>query len=182
MRSPSLLLAVGLLFALSLPAFCDNLLTNTDFKNDSQGWHGDGHVVYLKPDGTEGDQTDTGVTPVLKIALAKGQPHAVYEVLRSKDAIGTLHASVEVFASTDFKRSTHADDYVVQDSFTMTVTDFMIRMSPDFWEQDASLTPGNWKTVHADYTALQAVDERAIYFQVPPGDGFVYIRNPALTP
>jgi hypothetical protein len=184
MPSRSLVLLVfAFLLSLSCRAWCDNLLDNADFANGTQGWHGDGHVVYLKPDGTEGDQTDSGAVPVLKIVLAKGQPHAVYQTLRSKDAAsGTLHITVDVFASPDFKRSTHADDYATQDSFPMTVTDFLIRMQPDWWEQDSSLTVGNWKTVRADYGALQAVDGRTIYFQIPPGDGFVYLKNPVVTP
>lgn len=177
-------LLVAFVLSLSGRAWCDNVLDNADFSNGTQGWHGDGHVVYLKPDGTEGDQTDTGAIPVLKIVLAKGQPHAVYQTLRSKDTMGNLHITVQVYASPDFKRSTHADDYAIQDSFTMTVTDFLVRVATGsgWTEEDASLKPGDWKTVHAESGAMQAADERSIFFQIPPGDGFVYLKNPVATP
>jgi hypothetical protein len=177
------LLAACLFVGMASMAMSDNLFENADFKEGFQGWHGDGHAVFLKPDGTEGDETDPGVIPVIKIALAKGQPHSVYQTIRSKDIAGMAHVSVEVFASIDFKRSTHADDYAVQDEFNMTVTDFEIRFNqPDTWtEQDSELKRGKWTTVHATWGAMQATEERAVYFIIPPGDGYVYIKNPSMT-
>ncbi len=183
MRFRSLLfLAFGLLLGMTSPAFCDNLIQNADFKEGTQDWHGDAKAVFLKPDGTEGDETDPGVAPVLRLALAKGHPLSVYQVIHSKDAAGRLNLTVQVFASIDFKKSTHADDYALESDFTMPVVDFMVRFAPDWFEQDSALRPGEWVTVRQTLMGLTSVDERSIYFVVPPGDGFVYIKNPSLTP
>src|SRR5450631_3138401 len=110
MRSRHLLvMVVSMLVGMTSQALCDNLLKNADFKAGTQGWHGDGRAVYLKPDGTEGSETDTGAIPVLRLTLAKGHPLSIYQVLRSKQVTGSLSVSIDVYASIDFKRSTHAD-------------------------------------------------------------------------
>lgn len=187
-----LILATGLLLAMTSPAPCDlldsalaksnQLLQNADFKQGMQTWHGDGHVVFIKSDGSEGDETDAGVVPVMRITLGKSQPHGVYQTLRNKDAVGRMTLSVEVYASPDFKRSTHGDDYATGDIIPMTITDFVVRLLPDGWEHVSSLHPGQWTTIRHSFGLLTAADERTIFFNVPPGDGFVYLKNPSLTP
>ncbi len=179
-----LLLAAGMLLGTAASAFCDNLFQNADFKEGTQGWHGDGRAVFLRPDGTEGSETDPGVIPVLRLALAKGHPLSVYQTIRSKDAIGKLNLSVQVYASIDFKRSTHASDYELQDEFTMPVVDFMIRLvgGGDFGEWDSQLKAEQWVTVNGALSVSNTTDEHSLYFVVPPGEGYVYIKNPALKP
>ncbi len=183
MRSWSpFLLTLGLMMGMAALAFGDNLLQNADFKEGAQGWHGDAKAVFLKPDGTEGDESDAGVTPVLRLTLARGHPLSVYQVIRSKDAAGKLNLSVEVFASIDFKRSTHPDDYALENDFTMPSVDLLIRFMPDYWQQDSKLKPGAWVTVQQQLSGLSAADERSLFIVVPPGEGFIYIRKPSLTP
>ena len=178
-----LLLAAGMLLGTASSALCDNLIQNADFKAGTQGWHGDGKAVFLKPDGTEGSETDRDVIPVLRLALSKGHPLSAYQVIRSKNAIGKMNLSVEVYASIDFKRSTHAGDYVVQDEWIqMPVVDFVVRLMPDFWETPGTLKAGQWVNVSGAWSGPNSTDERSIFFVVPPGEGYVYIKNPTLTP
>ena len=120
---PLFLAAVMLVETASL-ACCDDLVQNADFKERTQGWHGDGHVVYLRPDGTEGDETDNGAVPVMKIALEKYQAHAIYQELCTKPVLARVQVSVEVFASADFKRVSTSDSVVV-DSSSLTLHDFL---------------------------------------------------------
>ena len=72
-------------------ALSDNYFKNGDLKEGSQGWHGDGRAAFLKPDGTEGDENDPGAVPVLRIALTRGQPRAIFQEFSPKDAPGKLH-------------------------------------------------------------------------------------------
>jgi len=178
-----LFLAAGLVLLTASSALCDNLLQNADFKAGTQGWHGDGKAVFLKPDGTEGSETDEGAIPVLRLSLAKGHPLSIYQIIRSKDALGALKLSVQVYASIDFKRSTHASDYLLQEEWLqMPVVDFMVRFMPDFWESDGTLKAGQWVTVGGEGLGSNAADVRSLFFVVPPGEGYVYIKNPTLTP
>lgn len=171
-----------MLLGMTSVALCDNLIQNADFKEGTQGWHGDARVVFLKPDGTEGSETDQGAIPVLRLSLAKAHPLSVYQVIHSKEAAGKLSVSIEVYASIDFKRSTHASDYTLQDDFSMPVVDFMIRFSPDWWEHDDKLKAGQWVPIRDTLSGLTSSDERSIFFIVPPGEGYVYLKNPSLTP
>src|SRR5580693_7739441 len=127
MRSwSSLILTAGLLVATASLALCDNYLKNTDFKEGSQCWRGDGQAAFLKPDGTEGEEGDPGAVPVIRVALSKGQLHSVFQEFQTADAPGKLHIKVEVYASVDFKRSNRASDYQTDDYMPMPNTDFMI--------------------------------------------------------
>jgi hypothetical protein len=64
----------------------------------------------------------------------------------------------------------------------MPVVDFMIRFMPDFWENDGTLKAGDWVTIKGIWMGSNITDERSIFFVVPPGEGYVYIKNPSLTP
>ena len=154
-------------------------LKNTDFKEGSQCWRGDGQAAFLKPDGTEGAEGDKGVIPVIKITLARSQSRAVFQEFQMKDTPGKLHIKVQVYASVDFKRSTHASDYQSDDY--MPNTDFLIRL-PDFYEKMTNLKPGEWVAVDCQWNSPPPADTRAVYFIVPPGDGVIYIKNPSVTP
>ena len=161
-------------------AMGDNLLKNADLKEGSQLWRGDAQEAFLKPDGTEGEEGDPGVTPVLRISMSRGMRRAVYQEFTMKGAPNHLHVSVQVYASIDFKRSTHAEDYQSDDY--MPNADFSFRVVPDYTERTSALKPGAWVTVKEDVPIMQATDGRAIYFFVPPGEGVIYIKNPSVTP
>jgi len=145
-------------------------------------WHGDGQAAFLKPDGTEGAEGDPGVVPVLRVALAKGQRHFVYQEFNMQDAPAKLHIKVEVFASVDFKRSTHASDYQTDDWTPMPNADFLIRLMPDYYERTSSLKPGERVTAQVVWNSPMTADDHSVYFMVPPGDGVVYLKNPSVTP
>src|ERR1700683_3374898 len=175
----SLTLAALILAGLMPIALRADYLKNTDFKEGFQLWRGDGQAAFLNPDGTEGSEGDPGVIPVIKITLAKGHTHAVFQEFDAKDAPGSLHVKVEVYASADFKRSNRASDYDSDDY--MPNTDFMVRLMPDFYQQISDLKPGQWVTVKYLWPSPTPSDRRSIYFIVPPGDGTVYIRNPSVS-
>jgi hypothetical protein len=177
-----LLLAAAGLWAVPSPAVAgDDLMVNTDFARGCQGWHGDGHVVYLKPDGSEGDENDLGAIPVMKIALEHYQAHAVYQALNTHPVLAKVQVSLEVFASADFQRAAPADS-VVMDAPTLMQHDFMIQVNPDSLQTPADLQVGQWTTVNASFELLKAANDRGIYFLVPPGKGFVYLRKVSVTP
>jgi hypothetical protein len=175
-----LILTAGLLMGMASLALSDNYLKNADFKEGSQLWRGDGQAAFLKPDGTEGSETDSGVIPVIRLALSKGQARAIFQEFHPKDAPSRLHIQVQVYASIDFKRSKHASDYRADDS--MPNTDFLIRFLPDYYEKMADLKPGEWVTVQGTSMSSMPSDDRSVYFMVPPGDGVIYIKNPSVTP
>jgi hypothetical protein len=181
MRTPSLITLAILILAGMMPLSLQaDYLKNTDFKEGSQCWRGDGQAVFLRPDGTEGAEGDKGVIPVLKITLSRSQPRCVYQEFPTKDAPGKLHIRVEAFASADFKRSSRSSAYQMDDY--MPITDFMIRSMPDYDDKTSDLKPGEWVTVDSKWEALTPADNRAVYFFVPPGEGKVYIKNPSVTP
>jgi hypothetical protein len=166
-------------------------LANTDLSAGFACWHGQGEPAFLNPDGTEGAEGDKGVVPVIRIALSKNSGRAVYQEIDTKDEPKGLHVRVEVYASSDFKRSTFADDYSSDINWKSTGTYSGADVTPnaDFWIHDmpstvyqlADLKPGQWVTVEFSFDASTPVDERTIYFGVPPGTGTVYIRNASVT-
>ena len=183
MRSLSpLFVATGLLVGMAPLALCDNYLKNADFKSGSQMWRGDGQAAFLKLDGSEGTENDAGAIPVIRLALAKGQTHSVYQEFHPHDAPSQLVITVEIYASPDFKRSQHSSDYQTDDWFPMPNRDFTIRLLPDYYQHSADLKPGEWVTVEGTWSYLTPADDRGVYFVVPPGDGVVYIKNPSVTP
>jgi hypothetical protein len=168
-------------------------LKNTDFKEGLSCWRGDGKTAFLNPDGTEGAEGDKGVTPVIKIALSHGQPRAVYQDYETRDNPPTQHIKVDVFASNDFKRSTFANDYTSSihwqpggvwywSAEAIPNVDFWIRGSPGFIYKLANLKPGEWVTVDGFWDSAPPAQDRSAYFIVPPGEGTVYIKNPAARP
>jgi hypothetical protein len=175
-----LVLATGLSMVIAPLALGDNYLKNADFKEGSQMWRGDGQQAFLKPDGTEGQDGDPGVTPVIRVNLSPGQRRVVYQEFQVHDSPATLHIKLDVYASIDFKRSTRADDYASDDP--MPNTDFMVRLVPEYFQQTFdTVKPGEWVTLKADWSSPQATEDRAIYYFIPPGVGVLYIKNPVVT-
>lgn len=178
-----------LLFALLLGALAaapvalaDNYLKNADFKTGSQAWRGDGKAAYLKPDGTEGSESDPGAVPVMRLALSKGQPHAVFQEFTPRNAPGKLIIKLEVYAAIDFKRSVRTTDYQTEDSWPVPMNDFMVRVMPDYFQQTYDLKPGQWTKIEATLGSLIPADDRAILFLIPPGEGVVYLKAVSVTP
>jgi len=145
-------------------------------------WSGDGQAAFLKPDGTEGSDSDPGVIPVMRVGLSASQTRTIYQEFHPQDAPGKVTITVQAYASLDFKRSKHAEDYQTEDYMGMPITDFLIRYLPDYYQQSYSLKPGKWVTLKASFGGQQAADDRAVYFIVPPGVGVVYIKSPAVIP
>jgi hypothetical protein len=167
----------------------DNYLTNADLKDGVAGWHGDGQATFLKPDGTEGADGDPGVIPVIKVTLSSGESHFVYQEISTRDKPTAMHVKVEVFASSDFQRSTHADDYTIQwkpggtwywSAIAVPSVDFWIRggSSNSWFYKLSNLKPGTWTTVDGHFEGLPTDEDRVISFDVPPGHGTIYFKNP----
>ena len=186
-------LAIVFLFGLTTLSLRANYLTNVDLKEGLAGWRGDGDVAFLAPDGTEGADGDKGVIRVIKVPLSKGQARAIYQEFEAKDNPSTLHARIEVYASSDFKRSTFANDYSPEINWRagsiwywsvecVPNVDFWIRLGPGYMYKLANLKPGQWVTVDAKWDSPMAADDRSVYFFVPPGEGTIYIRNASVTP
>jgi hypothetical protein len=187
LRSIVVLSVLSGLTVVSLRA--DNFLKNADLKDGIAGWHGDGEPALLKADGTEGADGDPDVTPVIKIPLSSGDSRAVYQEISTRDKPTTMHVKVEVYASSDFKRSTHADDYTIDwkpggtwywSAITIPNVDFWIRggSSNSWFYKLANLKPSAWTTVDGHFEGLPNDDDRVITFCAPPGHGTVYIKNP----
>ena len=169
-------------------------LKNTDLKEGMAGWHGDGEAAFLNPDGTEGAEGDPNVIPVIKIALSKGSPRAVYQDYETRDNPKTLNFKVDIFASSDYQRSKSVNDYTPQlidypagDFFLWNVigicnVDFWIRAGPDWHYKLAQATVGAWVTVDYKFTNAFDAENRSVYFCVPPGEGTLYLKNPSVTP
>src|ERR1700734_2064016 len=112
MRAPSPITLAVLILAGMIPfSLQADYLKNTDLKEGMAGWHGDGEAAFLNPDGTEGAEGDPNVIPVIKIALSKGSPRAVYQDYETRDNPKTLNFKVDIFASSDYQRSKSVNDY-----------------------------------------------------------------------
>ena len=165
-------------------------IENGDISNGLVGWHGDGERAYLKADGTEGDEGDTDVTPVLKLKLSSGQPREVSQNINLHDSPTTLHVKVDIFISSDFKRSTFAQDYTKTWSsgtyyWTAIIVpscDFWIRGGPGWFYKLTNAVAGKWTTVEGSFDNLEALQDRTISFCVPPGTGTLYLKNISASP
>ena len=174
--------------ALPLPA---TYLINSDLKESIAGWSGDGESKFLKPDGLEGDETDPGAIPVIKLDLSRGSPRAVYQEFVTRDKPTNLHIKVDVFASLDFQRSKFPSDYTITwkpggtwywSAIAIPSVDFWIRGGPGWFYKLTSLKPGKWVTVNGSFEGLSSDENRVVNFCVPPGEGAVYLKNAVVTP
>ncbi len=193
MGVPSPIMLAALILAAMMPVTLQaDYLKNSDFKEGSQLWHGDGQLAFLKPDGTEGAEGDPGAIPVLRLGLSKGHTHAIFQDYQTPDHPKTQHIRVEVFASLDFKRSKFAGDYTSELNWKAGTTVFVgndIVPNVDFWMGDtcyyvtklANLKPGEWVTVDLTFDTTPGNDAHSVCFMVPPGEGAIYIKNPSAT-
>jgi hypothetical protein len=169
----------------------DPLLRNGDLSNGLSGWHDDGRLVYLNPDGTEADDGSSGAIPVIKLRLS-GEPQVVSQEYETKDSPTTLNFSVDVMPSADYKRSTDDSIYTAKwsaggtwywSALVIPTSDFWIRGGPGwYYKLSDALKPGKWTTVNAHFENITPTEQHVIYFCVPPGDGAVYIKNAVVSP
>ena len=172
-----------------------NYLKNTDLKEGFSFWHGDGESIFLNPDGTEGAEGDKDVIPVIKISLSKNDPRSVHQDFETPNEPKSLNFRVLVYASSDFKRSTFADDYSSSINWiagqTLCLYPEEVIPNVDFWIRGApgliyilsnDLKPNTWATVTGTWPPSPPPGtDRTVTFCVPPGDGAVYIREAAVT-
>jgi hypothetical protein len=179
-------------FALVVGAFtrvalAEPVLHNGDFSAGIAGWHGDGELTYLMPDGTEASDASTGGVPVLKLHLT-GEPHAVYQEYDTPKMPSRQTITVEAMPSLDFKRSTDPSDYSIDwtsgtwywSALVLPKADFWIRgIGTDFmwYYRLASLKQGVWTKVEGKFSGLSQSETHTVNFCVPAGQGSVYLRN-----
>jgi hypothetical protein len=184
-------------FALALcvpsrPALADPVLHNGDLSAGLSGWHGDGELTYLMPDGTEAGDASTGGVPVLKLHLT-GEPHAVYQEYDTRQMPAKQDITVEAMPSLDFKRSTDPSLYSIGwtsgtwywSDVVLPKADFWIRgIGTDFmwYYRLASLTQGKWTKVEGKFQDLSPSETHTVNFCVPSGEGSVYLRNAVVAP
>ncbi|MCE0497918.1 MAG: hypothetical protein LV481_08250 [Methylacidiphilales bacterium] len=183
-----------ILFALILPLLISPLLAdylfNGDMKDGTSGWQGDGEQAFLKADGTEGADSDPGVTPVIKLKLSREHPRLVSQEFDLRDNPTSLHVKVDIFASSDFERSSSPQDYTKtweKGSYSWTgivipSCDFWIRIGPGWSYKLAQATPGSWTTVTENLDDIERVPSRVICFCVPCGQGTLYLKNASVVP
>jgi hypothetical protein len=178
-----------------------NYLTNVDFKEGLSAWRGDPEIVFLKPDGTEGSESDEGAVAVLKLKLSPDGPKSIYQEFRARDNPGRFTFTVQIFPSADFQRNTSPESYTPELSntgdgeffewatFGILPTDFWIMAGPATFRDDepysyyisANVVQKTWVTVSHTFGPLQKIDDRYIYFRVPRGSGVLYLKNPSVT-
>jgi hypothetical protein len=187
MRIIIFVLGACALMALPLNA---NYMLNSDVKDGLSDWRGDGDSVFLKPDGTEGAETDPGAIPVLKLPLSHSESHVIYQEVDTPNNPPHLRVSVEVYASADFQRSTSPDDYNVDwkagitnyfGGIAVPNVDFWIRGTPGNFYKLSNLRPKSWVTVTGDFQNDPS-GQQVVYFCVPPGSGAIYLKNPSANP
>jgi hypothetical protein len=195
MKTPGgwFLAALMFLAAFGTNAVAADFLKNGNLKEGMAGWHGDGEMAFLNPDGTEGGEMDPGVTPVIKLPLSHGGTHMVYQEITAPSDLKSLSVTVEVYASRDFKRSKFETDYTDSIHWTPGSTwywsaaavppvDFWIRCAPGYLYKLASLKIADWTTVHGKWDAGASNTDRVVGFVVPPGESTIYIRKAAAGP
>jgi hypothetical protein len=188
-------LTVALLGLLEIPVPA-NELTNSDLSNGLEGWHGDGFIVFLNPEGSEGQEGDGTATPVIKIHLTN-EPHFVCQELRTINSSNILTVKVDIMPSSDFKRSNIDDDYNRSwwgvdgtwyqhgGPLAIPAVDFWIRCSNGGREwayKLANTTAGQWTTVIGKFKGMSPIEGREIYFCVPIGKGSIYLKNFSVEP
>ena len=189
------LLPVAVLVVLSFAGAsalrADSLIHNGDLSSGLSGWHDDGRLVYLNPDGTEADDASSGAIPVIKLRLSN-EVQVVSQEYETKDSPTSLTISVDVMPSADFKRSTDPSVYTKTWSaggtwywsgLVIPTSDFWIRGGPGwYYKLSDALQPGKWTTVSGHFESIKPTDDHTLYFCVPPGDGAVYIKNAVVSP
>lgn len=183
-------LSLGLVFAIGDPgATHAELLKNTEFGNGKAHWKGGGQVVFVKPDGTEGTASDPGTVRALRISLKKKEPQSVYQEFATKDRPKTLKVTVQYMASPDFKRTEDEKLYSISwtsgtyfwTAVVVPHADFWVRVSPGWLYRIGGQASTKWQTLQGTWNDALPVEERAIHFCVPAGEGNLYIKDPVVT-
>jgi hypothetical protein len=149
-------------------------------------------IVYLKEDATEGKQGEAGTVPALKLELSPMPntslmgielmaqiDHLVMQNITTLIATKRGRIGVDVWASPSFKRvpNEDANSKVGAGNFNgylMTPPDM------DFWIIGTQhsffsyLKAGQWTHVEGDF---QIANTAHFEFHVPPGTGFIYLKN-----
>jgi len=191
MTSKSVCLAALLLFGTGNVLLADEIDINKFEEVDNGNHNSKGtsaEVVYLTTDGTEGKKGDAGVVPAIKVKLSPKPPTSLAGVellaridhLVMPDVVGKGGGvSVDVWASPDFKRVVNKDpnsqvnpgDY---NGYLMNPPDM------DFWiigshhTVFSDLKPGAWTHVEGKFNVIAG---GPLEFHVPPGTGFIYLKN-----
>jgi len=154
-------------------------------------------IVYLKADGSEGKKEDADVVPAIKMELSempktnsKGIElmaqidHLVMQDIATTIAIPKGNIGIDVWASPDFKRATNNDPNGKVDP-----GDFNgypdVPPDMDFWilcyphSFFSILETGKWTHVEGRF---KIVNGAHFEFHVPPGTGFVYLKNFVIKP
>jgi hypothetical protein len=176
----------------ALPVRAGENLANSDLKEGMAGWHGDGSLVFLNPDGTEGSEGDPGVTPVIKLELTRSGVRSVYQEVSVRDQSTQIAYKVEISAASKIVRSTSRDDYTSElfdyhtGDFHWTAigtcnTDFWLRAGsdPNWYYVLGQPSVGQWTTVSGSASVDPNSNSLNVLYCVPPGEGAVYLRNPS---
>jgi len=184
-------LAAILLFATGNTLSAEELDINK-FEEVNSGKGTPAKVVYLKADGTEGQKGDAGVMPAIKIGLSQmpktnlsgiellaQTDHLVMQDIATAIVSKEGSIGVDVWASPDFKRTYNNDpngkvgpgDF---NGYLMTLPDM------DFWIIGTGhsffsyLKPKIWTHVEGRFSIANGTH---LEFHVPPGTGFVYLKD-----
>ena len=191
MALKSLSFTAVLLLAIGNALFAEDLDIN-NFKEVKNQKEIPAKIVYIKADGSEGQKEDAGVVPVVKMELSQMpktdfvgielmaqidhlvRPDVSTTIATKKGSIG-----VDVWASPDFKRAPNNDP-----NGKVEPGDFnghlMFPPDMDFWIISpqhtffSSLDTGKWTHVEGKFNNANAA---YFEFHVPPGTGFVYLKN-----
>lgn len=181
---------LGLMLAfLGSSATRAELLKNTDFGSGKSHWKGGGQVVFVKPDGTEGAASDPGAVRALRISLKNKEPQSVYQEFPTKDRPKTLKVTVQYMASPNFKRTEDESLYSISwtsgtyfwSAVVVPHADFWVRVSPGWLYRIGGQASATWQTLQGVWNDALPVEERAIHFCVPAGEGSLYIKDPVVT-
>ena len=167
------------------PAFA-NYLTNADLTDSLGGWNSDGERVYLRTDGSEGTADDKDAVPCIKLRLGDNV-QSVTQEYETQDQPPSLHVTVQIYASKDLKIAPFPDDQTTGDGSHYVGTiyvpqgDCWIGEEPSHFKHGIQLKLGKWNAVDTVIHRMKQVSDRTISFNVPPGQGVIYIRTPSVT-
>jgi len=191
MALKSLCLAAVLLLATGNSLFAEDLDIQK-FEEVKVGKAAPARIVYLEADGTEGRQGESGAVPAIKmylfpmpktasvgIELLAQMDHLVMQDITPATTIKEGRIGVEVWASSDFKRVPNQDAH---SKFGDGDFEGYPRALPDmdFWIIGphhsflSYLTPGQWTHVEGKFQISKGAH---FEFHVPPGTGYIYLKD-----
>jgi len=183
--APFRVVLVVLAWFILTPAFA-NYLTNADLTDSLGGWNGDGERVYLRTDGTEGNADDKDAVPCIKLRLTDGV-QSVTQEYETNDQPPSLHVTVQIYASKDLKIAPFPDDQTTGDgshyvgNVRVPDGDCWVGEEPSHTRRGVPLKLGQWNAVDLVIRHMKQINDRTLSFNVPPGQGTIYIRTPSVT-